>query len=190
MTKKKLQTYQKPHLSKSGEPQGAKKATESKQCPTFVIQHHGARSSHYDLRLEDEGVLKSWAVPKGPSTNPADKHLAIQTEDHSLEYATFEGVIPEGQYGAGPVIVWDTGTFRNLKEQKSLTKSIHDGELTVWLDGNKLHGGYALVKTNYQGKDNAWLLIKMNDEHAKRDYDICKELPHSVLSGKTVEDLV
>ena len=164
-------------------------ATPNPKNPIFVIQKHGARSLHYDFRLEDEGVLKSWAVPKGPSTNPANKQLALQTDDHALDYATFEGIIPEGQYGAGPVIVWDTGTFKNLKKNTSLAQSLQDGEATILLTGKKLKGGYALIKTNYQGKDNTWLLIKMNDEHADKERDITKELPDSVLSGKALEDI-
>ncbi len=165
-------------------------ATPNPKNPIFVIQKHGARSLHYDFRLEDEEVLKSWAVPKGPSTNPANKQLALQTDDHALDYATFEGIIPEGQYGAGPVIVWDTGTFKNLKKNTSLAQSLQDGEATILLTGKKLKGGYALIKTNYQGKDNTWLLIKMNDEHADKERDITKELPDSVLSGKALEDII
>ncbi len=153
----------------------------------FVIHKHGARSVHYDLRLEDEGVLKSWAIPKGPSTNPADKRLAIQTDDHALDYADFEGIIPEG-YGAGPVIIWDQGTFKNMKATLSLAESLSNGEATVFLEGEKLKGAYVLVKTNYQGKDNAWLFIKMKDEHADQRA-ITTELPLSVVSGKALEDL-
>ncbi len=185
MGKKSLTKYEeKRDFSKTPEPKGTIKKFHN--SPIFVIQKHDARSLHYDLRLEDEGVLKSWAVPKGPSTNPANKQLAIQTEDHPLEYATFEGIIPEGQYGAGPVIVWDTGTFRNLKEDKPLSVCIQDGDLNIWLEGKKLQGGYALIKTNYQGKDTTWLLIKMNDDKADRKRDITTELPNSVLSYKVV----
>src|SRR3984957_8556245 len=107
---------------------------------SFVVQRHKATRLHYDFRLEMNGVLKSWAVPKGPSTNPQDKRLAIETEDHPMDYATFEGVIPEDEYGAGPVIVWDTGTFTNLKEN-----GYKNGHIEVTLDGTKLHGNYALI---------------------------------------------
>ncbi len=181
MSKKGLKQYQeKRNFSKTPEPSGRIKKSDDK--PLFVIQKHDSRSLHYDFRLEDEGVLKSWAIPKGPSTNPADKQLAIQTEDHPLDYATFEGTIPEGNYGAGSVIVWDIGTYTNLKEHKSIAQSIQDGELTIWLEGKKLQGGYALIKTNYLGKDTSWLLIKMNDDKADRNHVITEELPDSVLS--------
>src|SRR5438132_4733421 len=115
--------------------------------PRFVIQKHDATSLHYDFRLEVDGVLKSWAVPKGPSTDPRDKRLAMPTEDHPLEYADFEGVIPEGEYGAGPVIVWDAGTYRNLTERDGreipMAEGLRRGHVKVWLDGRKLRGAYS-----------------------------------------------
>ncbi len=189
MSKKKLTSYQeKRDFSKTTEPSGNQSTPSSGKHPLFVIQEHSAHALHYDLRLEADGVLKSWAVPKGPSTNPADKQLAIQTEDHPLDYASFEGVIPQGEYGAGPVIVWDTGTYQNLKKE-SIEQCIHNGELTFWLEGKKLHGGFALIKTPYEGKDNTWLLVKMNDEDADRTTNITKEEPASVLSGKTIKEI-
>src|SRR5918992_6169462 len=110
--------------------------------PRFVIQKHAARSLHYDFRLEAAGVLKSWAVPKGPSTDPTQKRLAMRVEDHAIEYATFEGVIPKGSYGAGAVIVWDRGPYRNLTESKGesipLEQAVERGHLSVWLEGKKL----------------------------------------------------
>ncbi len=115
--------------------------------PRFVVQKHDASSLHYDFRLEAEGVLKSWAVPKGPSPDPRERRLAIQTEDHPLDYLHFEGVIPKGQYGGGTVIVWDTGTYRNLTEQDeepfSVAEAVEEGHVAVWLQGQKLTGGYA-----------------------------------------------
>src|SRR2546423_12503043 len=111
-------------------------------CPIFVIQKHDATSLHYDFRLEVDGVLKSWAVPKGPSTNPRDKRLAMQVEDHPLSYGDFEGVIPEGQYGAGAVIVWDTGPYRSLNGDKSMAEAIDEGHASFWLEGKKGPGGY------------------------------------------------
>ncbi|MGV9171077.1 MAG: DNA polymerase ligase N-terminal domain-containing protein [Promethearchaeia archaeon] len=153
----------------------------------FVIQKHQASSLHYDFRISVAGVLKSWAVPKGPSLNPAIKRLAIMTEDHPLAYADFEGVIPEGEYGAGTVIVWDKGQFENLKEEKDLEKGIEDGHFTVALHGEKLKGGYALTRINKEKKQ--WLLVKMNDQYANRDLDILEEKSESVLSGKTLEKL-
>src|SRR5690348_12541116 len=131
-------------------PPGAGKST--KGANYYCVQRHDATRLHYDFRLEIDGVLKSWAVPKGPSTDPQDKRLAMETEDHPMEYATFEGVIPEGNYGAGPVIVWDTGTFDNIKEKDgkpiSLPQSYKNGQIEVDLHGKKLQGGYALIRTD------------------------------------------
>ena len=136
-------------------------------APIFVIQKHAARQLHYDFRLEVDGVLKSWAVPKGPSTDPRDKRLAVPTEDHPLEYAGFEGVIPEGEYGGGTVLVWDTGSYRNLTEKKGeaipMGQAVAHGHVKVWLEGGKLKGGYALTRFK-TGKDEAWLLVKADDE--------------------------
>ena len=136
----------------------------------FVVQKHDASTLHYDFRLEINGFLKSWAVPKGPSTDPREKRLALPTEDHPLDYAHFEGVIPEGEYGAGTVIVWDTGTYRNLNrneddETVSMADAVQQGEIKVWLEGRKIKGGYALIRTG-KGKKERWLLVKMKDDHA------------------------
>lgn len=127
----------------------------------FVVHEHHARHLHYDLRLEMDGVLKSWAVPKGPSMNPADKRLAVMVDDHSLEYASFEGIIPEGQYGAGRVIIWDRGEFTLIKG------SLKEGGLEFELSGNKLKGRFALIKMK-KGNGKNWLLIKVKDAFAKR----------------------
>lgn len=127
----------------------------------FVVHEHHARHLHYDLRLEMDGVLKSWAVPKGPSMNPADKRLAVMVDDHSLEYASFEGIIPEGQYGAGRVIIWDRGEFTLIKG------SLKEGSLEFELSGNKLKGRFALIKMK-KGNGKNWLLIKVKDAFAKR----------------------
>lgn len=126
--------------------------------PAFVVHEHHARRLHFDFRLEMEGVLKSWAVPKGPSMNPADKRLAIMVEDHDIEYGSFEGTIPEGQYGAGTVVIWDSGTY------KLLGGSIGMGRLEFYLNGKKLKGAFLLMKM--KGKDKEWLLIKKKDEYA------------------------
>ncbi len=156
----------------------------------FVVQQHAARAMHYDVRLEFDGVLKSWAVPKGPSTNPKDKRLAIPTEDHPLEYASFEGIIPEGQYGAGKVIVWDTGTFTN-KKPDSFPEAWKKGRIEVELHGQKLQGGYALVRGHgpSKGAKEWWLLVKMDDDFADHKKNITKSEPASVISGKTLEEL-
>ena len=153
----------------------------------FVVQKHDASRLHYDFRLEISGVLVSWAVPKGPSMNPAEKRLAIRTEDHPLEYADFEGVIPEGEYGAGSVIVWDSGSYRNLGEEP-LEQALAGGHAAVWLEGEKLRGGYALTRIG-NGKRERWLLVKMDDEGADRRRNPVSTQPESVLSGKTVEQI-
>ena len=161
--------------------------------PIFVVQKHAARSLHYDFRLEVEGVLASWAVPKGPSTDPADKRLAMRVEDHGLDYADFEGAIPEGTYGAGAVIVWDTGPYRNLTEREGrkvpMAEALDAGHVVVWLDGHKLRGGWALTRIGRDRRER-WLLVKRRDEYADPDADLLADRPESVLSGKTVEDLV
>lgn len=132
-------------------------------------------------------MLASWAVPKGPSLDPSVKRMAVPTEDHPMEYASFEGVIPEGNYGAGPVIVWDEGTFRNLREDETMAEGLRKGRVTFWLDGHKLRGGFALRR--FRNDEGAWLLIKMDDEHADRRRDILKERPESAISGRTIEEL-
>ncbi|MDR9439582.1 MAG: DNA polymerase ligase N-terminal domain-containing protein [Halomonas sp.] len=159
--------------------------------PRFVIQQHAASTLHYDLRLEVDGVLKSWAVPKGPSTDPRIKRLAVPTEDHPLAYADFEGVIPEGEYGAGTVLIWDRGHYRNLKEgdeRSSVAEQLEDGHATVWLEGEKLRGGYALIRTDLaQGKD--WLLVKMDDEGADARRNPTSTEPESVVTGRTLAEI-
>jgi DNA ligase D-like protein (predicted 3'-phosphoesterase) len=186
-----LDRYRKKRdFRRTPEPSGRRR--RSKDAPRFVIQKHDASSLHYDFRLEAGGVLKSWAVPKGPSTNPKDKRLAMRTEDHPLDYAEFEGVIPEGQYGAGPVIVWDAGTYRNLAEKDGeeirVERGVEEGHVAVWLEGNKLKGGYALARIG-RGKDRRWLLVKMADQAADARRNHLKTQPESVISGRTIEDL-
>src|ERR1700744_3800411 len=130
------------------------KADRSDKGPSFVIQHHAARSDHYDFRLEIDGVLVSWAIPKGPSTNPRDRRMARRTEDHPLEYADFEGVIPQGEYGAGPVIVCDRGTYTNATQRK-MAEGLRHGHLSFRLHGQKLNGGFTLTRIR-DGKDETW----------------------------------
>ncbi len=159
--------------------------------PIFVIQKHSASHLHYDFRLEIDGVLKSWAIPKGPSTNPTKKHLAILVDDHALEYANFEGIIESPNYGAGTVMIWDTGTYRNLKTKNgheiSMDQCLKNGRVEIWLEGKKLQGGYALIRTKLQTGEG-WLFFKMNDEYADRRRNILKN-DKSVLSGKTIEEI-
>src|SRR5438034_9834166 len=155
-------------------PEPAPAAARPHGEPIFVVQEHHARRLHYDFRLEADGVLKSWAVPKQPTLEPSQKRLAVHVEDHPFDYAFFQGRIPEGQYGAGDVAVWDHGTYENLMEQKpkpmSISQSIAAGRVEVLLHGKKLKGGFALIRLRGQngGKDN-WLLIKMRDQYARPD---------------------
>jgi DNA ligase D-like protein (predicted 3'-phosphoesterase) len=161
--------------------------------PMFVVQKHQARSLHYDFRLEVDGALASWAVPKGPSTDPREKRLAMRVEDHSLDYGDFEGVIPEGSYGAGAVIVWDTGSYRNLTRRDGaevpMAEALENGHAVVCLEGRKLRGGYALTRTGGGGKER-WLLVKTRDEQADARRNPVSTQPESVLSGKTIEEML
>jgi DNA ligase D-like protein (predicted 3'-phosphoesterase) len=173
-------------------PESRGEGREPSKKPIFVIQKHDASSLHYDFRLEVGGVLKSWAVPKGPSTNPKDKRLAVPTEDHPLEYADFEGVIPEGEYGAGTVMVWDTGTYSNIHREKdqqvSMEDSLKQGKVVVNLEGSKITGGYALIRTG-KGDDSRWLLIKKRDDGADARRNPVSTEPKSVLSDRTLSQI-
>src|SRR4030095_926937 len=181
---------QKRNFKETPEPLGGKPAANKLR---FVIQKHHATQLHYDFRLELDGVLKSWAVPKGPSTDPAVKRLAMMVEDHPFDYRNFEGVIPSG-YGAGTVIIWDEGTFdahgtegaaKKLQE-KNLRKQLKEGSLKFSLHGKKLKGEFALVKIKGRG-ENAWLMIKHADKYAS-EKDITKKAK-SVVSNKTLEQI-
>ena len=163
----------------------APKRRPRRGAPRFVIQKHDASSLHYDFRLEVDGTLRSWAVPKGPSTDPRVKRLAVEVEDHPLEYADFEGVIGEG-YGSGAVIVWDAGTYRNLDEERSMAEALDAGHAKVWLDGEKLQGGWTLQRTD-RGRKPQWLLIKRRDEGADARRNPESTQPESVKSGRTIE---
>jgi len=153
----------------------------------FVVHEHKASRLHYDFRLEIGGVLKSWAVPKGPSLNPADKRLAVMVPDHALDYIDFEGIIPEGNYGAGPVVVWDAGEFIPL-DTEDPEGALKSGRLSFELNGKKLKGGFALARMTglprSTGKE--WLLIKKKDAHAKDDYTVKTELTPGKLKSLTV----
>jgi bifunctional non-homologous end joining protein LigD len=182
---------EKRSFKQTPEPEGGKvKAGELR----FVIQKHDASRLHYDFRLEMEGVLKSWAVPKGPSTDPSVKRLAMMVEDHPYDYRNFEGIIPKGNYGAGTVIVWDEGTYVSdedvpadkRSQEKSLLKQLHAGTIKFTLKGKKLKGSYALVKMHDKG-ENTWLLLKHKDKYASTN-DIT-EKDKSVVSNKTIEKI-
>ena len=140
----------------------------------FVIHEHHARQLHYDFRLEIEGVLKSWAIPKGPSLNPADKRLAVMVDDHLLEYFDFEGIIPEGQYGSGAVVIWDSGTY-SLLEGDNPVEALESGKIVMELYGKILKGGFTLVKMKGRGEKN-WLLIKRKDSYSQTKWILQKAL--------------
>jgi DNA ligase D-like protein (predicted 3'-phosphoesterase) len=183
----KLAEYRsKRDLRRSGEPSGSTRKSRGK--PRFVVQRHAASSLHFDFRLEIDDVLVSWAVPKGPSTDPRDKRLATRTEDHPLDYVDFEGRIQEGEYGAGTVVVWDRGTYENLREE-DVADGLEHGHLTVWLNGEKIRGGYALTHTRLRGDDRNWLLVKVDDAEADRRRKPTRTQPESVLTGRTNEEL-
>ena len=163
-----LETYnRKRDFKKTPEPAGDVGPTKPpKKGRRFVVQRHRATRLHYDFRLEIDGVLMSWAVPKGPSLNPADRRMAVHVEDHPLDYFDFEGVIPKGEYGGGDVIVWDWGTFEP-EETDDPGKAVGSGELKFRLDGEKLKGRFTLVKTRgFQQGDDSWLLIHKKDDDA------------------------
>ena len=186
-----LEQYRKKRdFTRTTEPSGTGEPPHEgeRQSRRFVVQKHHARSLHYDLRLEEEGVLKSWAIPKGPSLDPADKRLAVAVEDHPLEYGDFEGTIPEGEYGAGRVIVWDRGTFIPAGGEESFGGMLAKGAAKIQLSGKKLNGGFALVRTRWGGKANNWLFIKERDEHARPGYDVTAMETRSVLSGRDVDE--
>lgn len=189
-----LEEYRrKRDFRRTGEPRGRGSRRRAGPAPRFVVQQHDARSMHYDFRLETDGVLKSWAVPKGPPADPADKVLATPTEDHPVEYADFEGVIPDGEYGAGPVLVWDAGTYQNLTEDHGepvpVADAISRGHLTVRLEGEKLHGGYALTRMRRRDGSQGWLLVKMRDGDARARRDPRRARPESVRTGRTIEQV-
>lgn len=181
---------QKRDFDSTTEPKG--EISKSNNDLIFVVQKHAASHLHYDFRLEMDGVLKSWAIPKGPSMNPEEKRLAIMVEDHPIDYKNFEGTIPEGNYGAGTVIVWDNGTY--TLADKENTESIEDqfksglqnGHLSFILDGKKLKGEFALVKLKIKQK-GAWLLIKKEDQYAS-EFDVLNA-NKSVISNLTLEEM-
>ncbi len=166
---------------------GTKKSPRGRQ---YVMQKHVASRLHYDFRLEHAGTLKSWAIPKGPSLDPSVKALAVQVEDHPLEYAKFEGVIPEGEYGGGTVMVWDHGTW---EPEADASKGFKSGKLKFQLNGKKLHGSWALVRMGGRAGEGGknWLLIKHRDDEAKSasKFDILKREPRSVITGRDLDQI-
>src|SRR5215210_936365 len=172
----------KRHFNKTPEPGPEKKRTKSGRI--FVIQKHRATALHYDFRLEADGVLKSWAVPKGPSLDPKVRRLAMQVEDHPVDYADFEGVIPEGEYGGGTVMVWDYGVYAP-ENVKKVSDGLKKGDLKFVLLGKKLKGSFVLVRT----RDRQWLLIKHKDEYAEEREEIAETQPYSVLTKRTLAEI-
>jgi bifunctional non-homologous end joining protein LigD len=182
--------FRKRHFKETPEPKGSVKKAKSKRL-VFVVQEHDATRLHYDFRLELDGVLKSWAIPKGPSLDPHEHHLAVKTEDHPYDYRTFEGVIPKGNYGAGNVIIWDEGWYEPRTEtndpEKTLRKELQEGHITFVMHGQKLKGEFALIKMEHADNEDAWLLVKKTDEYATTA-DVTKQ-DESVKSHKHVDDM-
>lgn len=193
-TKDLLKEYHKKRaFDVTAEPFGESKNTKDKDTQIFVIQKHDASHLHYDFRLSVNGVLKSWAIPKGPSTDPREKRLAIATEDHPLEYADFEGTIPEDQYGGGTVMVWDAGTYENVKKDDdgnliSMQDQIEKGHTTFALNGKKLKGAYTLIRTQ-KGKDEKWIFKKVDDEQADARRNPTSTENKSVLTKRTMKEI-
>lgn len=188
-TDNKLSEYKKKRdADTSGEPAGQEKYSGKNR---FSIQQHDASSLHYDLRIECDGVLKSWAVPKGPSTDTSEKRLAIRTEDHPVDYIDFEGTIPEGEYGAGTVLLWDKGTYENITKKdgqtKPLKEAIEDGHFLVDLDGDKISGGYAMTRTDKD--EGQWIFVKMDDDKADARRNPTSTENESVKSGKELKEI-
>lgn len=190
-----LTTYrEKRDFTQTSEPAGARKqaSKESGKGHGYLIQKHDASHLHFDFRLEHEGVLKSWAIPRGPSLDPGDKRLAVRTEDHPVEYGNFEGSIPKGQYGGGTVMLWDVGTWEPLEDPEEGFKA---GKIKFVIHGKRLHGGFALIRLRSdtgrkQGKEN-WLLIKEKDEFARpgEGTDLIESQLTSIQSGLGMEEI-
>ncbi|GAB4273923.1 MAG: hypothetical protein Kow0056_01560 [Coriobacteriia bacterium] len=184
-----LEEYEgKRDFDKTPEPKGGRRSGGGR---IFVIHKHDASRLHYDLRLEHDGVLLSWAVPKGPSLDTKQRRLAVRVEDHPLDYADFEGVIPDGEYGAGTVMLWDKGTWEPADD---VERSLKEGKLAFTLSGQKLVGRFALIHTGARkgaGSADQWLLIKEKDEHVRpvAEYDVTEAAPDSAASGHTMDEI-
>ena len=177
-------------FTKTAEPEG--KAQKTGKALRFVIQKHAASHLHFDFRLELDGVMKSWAVPKGPSYDPTVKRLAMQVEDHPIEYNTFEGTIPKGEYGGGTVMIWDRGTYEaeSGDGQDGVREGYSRGDLKIIMHGERMQGSWVLVRTRRdpQGR-NQWLLIKHRDRLAMEGADIVAAVQTSVVTGRTMDEI-
>ena len=184
-----LETYRrKRDFTKTSEPAPGRTARRApRQGGRFVVQHHWARREHYDFRIEMEGVLKSWAVTKPPSPDPSVKRLAVRTEDHPLDYASFEGTIPKGEYGGGTVMLWDEGTWEPADPDP--VAALANGELKMILNGERMKGGWVLVRLKPEGRRENWLLIKERDEHVERGGDLGSKFLTSVATGRSKSDI-
>jgi bifunctional non-homologous end joining protein LigD len=186
----KLKEYRKKrHFEVSPEPEGERGASKKNSARLiYVVQKHRASQLHYDFRLESNGTLLSWAIPKGPSLDPSVKRLAMQVEDHPIEYAQFEGVIPKGEYGGGTVMIWDRGTWK--PDEEDVDASLGRGELKFTLFGEKLRGSWVLVRTRGYGSrsNRSWLLIKHRDAYASRE-DITIKAPRSIVSSRLLQEI-
>jgi bifunctional non-homologous end joining protein LigD len=186
-------------FGKTSEPAGAASPRRARKragrsALEFVVQKHAASSLHFDFRLELDGVMKSWAVPKGPSTDPAVRRLAMETEDHPLEYNAFEGIIPEGEYGGGTVMIWDRGRYHADEaspgdDERVLRRDYARGKLSFTLEGERLRGSWSLIRTRGAGRKPSWLLLKHRDRYARAGADIVGAHDTSVVSGRTLEQI-
>ena len=189
-----MKTYnEKRDFSKTGEPKDGSYKNKGDN-PIFVIQKHDATNLHYDFRLEIDNTLKSWSVPKGPSTSPSVKRMAIPTEDHPLAYADFEGTIPEGEYGGGTVMIWDRGTIESIKKDEegniiSLEESYKMGSVEVELKGKKLKGGYTIVRMKGGKMRGNWLLMKQDDKYANARKNPVETETKSAVTGRSLEEI-
>ena len=184
---------EKRDFNKTKEPKEVPSKSRNEK-PIFVIQKHDATNLHYDFRLEIDNTLKSWSVPKGPSTDPSVKRMAIPTEDHPIAYADFEGVIPQGEYGGGTVMIWDTGTIESNKKDDegniiSLKESFETGSIEVTLHGKKLKGGYNLVEMKGGKMKGNWLLMKQDDSEADARRNPVSTQANSVISGRSLKEI-
>ena len=179
-------------FSRTAEPEGKAPPTTTGRSLQFVIQKHAASHLHFDLRLEVDGVMKSWAVPKGPNYDPSVRRLAMEVEDHPMEYNTFEGTIPKGEYGGGTVMIWDRGVYGPEAGggERALHAGYKRGDLKFVMDGSRMHGGWVLVRTRRDERGRAqWLLIKHRDAFAKYGFDIVEEATTSIVTGRTMEEI-